>query len=148
VPIPGFFGTDGRSVKDPFPQMFKIPQLRNLYQKVGMFGFPSIPAILPGNNGDQGDQVRGFGFFHDGSIDTDFRFVSAIFFTQAPGFNPIGWALITKGGCLIVFRFRPRPTRMAAFRVSLNPRLERYIASRSSRSTSLSKVTVVLTTAS
>jgi hypothetical protein len=48
VPIPGFFGTSGMSTKDPFPQMFKIPQLRNLYQKVGMFGFPSSQATILG----------------------------------------------------------------------------------------------------
>src|SRR5262249_11504975 len=53
----------------------KIPHLRNAYQKVGMFGFPAIPQISGGgSNLNQGDQVRGFGFLHDGSIDTLFRF--------------------------------------------------------------------------
>jgi hypothetical protein len=55
-----------------------------------MFGGPPNAALIPGNNSYQGDQVRGFGFFHDGSIDTDFRFVSTIFFSQIPGVNDIG----------------------------------------------------------
>ena len=40
VQFPGFFGTDGRQATEVFPQLFKIPHLRNLYTKVGMFGFP------------------------------------------------------------------------------------------------------------
>ncbi len=43
--------------------MFKVAHLRNVYQKVGMFGFPSDAVSL-------GPQVRGVGFLHDGSIDT------------------------------------------------------------------------------
>ena len=35
------------------------------------------PFINPGDNGHKGDQVRGFGFLHDGSIDTVFRFHNA-----------------------------------------------------------------------
>lgn len=45
---------------------FKVPQLRSAYSKVGMFGSSS-----PNSNGAfMGDQVRGFGFLHDGAIDT------------------------------------------------------------------------------
>src|SRR5262245_3690903 len=61
--------------------MFKIPHLRNLYQKVGMFGMPQIPFLAPGDNGNKGPQVRGFGFLHDGSIDTTFRFHRATVFS-------------------------------------------------------------------
>ncbi len=57
--------------------------MRNLYQKVGMFGSPPDAFILPGNNQHQGDQVRGTGFLHDGSIDTLFRFFSATVFQQS-----------------------------------------------------------------
>ncbi len=90
VQFPGSFGSDGNSTFVFEPQLFKNAHLRNEYQKVGMFGNVAVNAVLPGNNGFQGDQVRGFGFLHDGSVDTDFRFVSALFFAQIPGFNPIG----------------------------------------------------------
>jgi hypothetical protein len=85
-PAQGFFGGDGFSVIEP--QAFKIPHLRNAYQKVGMFGMPLIPGLLgfnPGNNDPLGDQVRGFGFLHDGSIDTLFRFMNLTGFNQGPG---------------------------------------------------------------
>jgi hypothetical protein len=49
-------------------QDFKVPHLRNLYQKVGMFGIDSalrgLTWKLP--------QIRGFGFDHDGTQDTLF----------------------------------------------------------------------------
>ncbi len=79
-PPSGFFGTDGRMSIEGETQEFKIPHLRNLYQKVGMFGMPQSPFLKPGNNGDQGPQIRGFGFLHDGSIDTLFRFHRAAVF--------------------------------------------------------------------
>src|SRR5262245_18978574 len=62
----GFFGADGRQSNEGSPQRFKVPHLRNLYQKVGMFGFPGQP--------NPGEQVRGFGFLHDGTVDTLFDF--------------------------------------------------------------------------
>jgi DNA-binding beta-propeller fold protein YncE/mono/diheme cytochrome c family protein len=73
----GFFGTDGLSTFENEPQHFKIAHLRNAYAKVGMFGMPQVPFVNAGNNGHTGDQIRGFGFLHDGSIDTLFRFLSA-----------------------------------------------------------------------
>jgi hypothetical protein len=68
---PGFFGTDGRSSEVGTPQNMKIPHLRNEYQKVGMFGLPVSPVLTPGPTTGvfMGDQVRGFGFLHDGSVD-------------------------------------------------------------------------------
>ena len=83
-PANGFFGSNGFSTFENETQHFKIAHLRNLYQKVGMFGMPAIPFIIPGNNGNQGQQVRGFGFLHDGSIDTIFRFHNATVFTGFP----------------------------------------------------------------
>src|SRR5262249_7823926 len=84
----GQFGTDGFSSFEQETQLFKIPHLRNLYQKVGMFGMPQIAFTNGGNNGDQGAQVRGFGFLHDGSIDTVFRFHNADVFNRVQfGFN-------------------------------------------------------------
>jgi YVTN family beta-propeller protein len=73
----GFFGTQGKMSFEGETQLFKIPHLRNAYQKVGMFGMPDVAAFKGGNNGDQGPQVRGFGFLHDGSVDTLSRFHSA-----------------------------------------------------------------------
>jgi len=79
---PGFFGTNGRSSFAFNEQLFKVPHLRNLYQKVGMFGMPETLGILPGDNDFMGDQVRGFGFLHDGHFDTVFRFHHAINFSE------------------------------------------------------------------
>ena len=79
---PGFFGTSGFSSFGFNEQLFKIPQLRNLYQKVGMFGNPDTPGFIPGDNELQGDQVRGFGFLHDGHIDSVFRFMHGLSFSE------------------------------------------------------------------
>jgi len=64
----GFFGGDGFSSIEGETQEFKIPHLRNAYQKVGMFS-------------SFGPQVRGFGFLHDGSVDTLFTFLSSSVFS-------------------------------------------------------------------
>jgi YVTN family beta-propeller protein len=77
----GFFGTDGDMAAEGEPQVFKIPHLRNAYQKVGMFGMPAVPFIRQGANEHIGAQVRGFGFLHDGSVDTVFRFLRSEVFT-------------------------------------------------------------------
>lgn len=94
---PGFFGTDGAFAFDFIPQVMKTPHLRNLYQKVGMFGMAPAFGILPGNNEHQGDQVRGFGFTHDGSFDTVFRFHNVLLFAQSDFFNPNGFPLGPEG---------------------------------------------------
>jgi hypothetical protein len=106
VAKPGFFGTDGRYSFEAETQFMKVPHLRNLYQKVGMFGMdntfiPGDPSrlstSLPPPYNDvafQGDQVRGFGFLHDGSIDTVFRFHGATVFARSAT-NPGGFPLIT-----------------------------------------------------
>ena len=82
---PGFFGTIGRSSFAFTSQLFKIPHLRNVYQKVGMFGTPDIPGFFPVDDRFQGDQVRGFGFLHDGHVDTVFRFHHGMSFALAAG---------------------------------------------------------------
>jgi len=67
------FGTNGlMSVEgNQIAEDFKIPHLRNTYTKVGRFGSTNTPA-----DGDahMGDQIRGYGFLHDGAIDTLDRF--------------------------------------------------------------------------
>ncbi|HKX27945.1 MAG TPA: hypothetical protein VJ302_09650, partial [Blastocatellia bacterium] len=76
-PAQGLFGTGRNASLETTPQTVKIPHLRNLYTKVGMFGFPGPP-----NAGFQGDQIRGFGLLKDGSIDNLFSFFNG------PGFRP------------------------------------------------------------
>jgi len=88
----GHFGTGGKWSFEAETQIVKIPHLRNLYQKVGMFGMADSPFDNPLNQGSQGPQIRGFGFLHDGSTDTVFRFLQAIVFNggsapQGPGFG-------------------------------------------------------------
>jgi DNA-binding beta-propeller fold protein YncE len=70
----GHFGGDGILSIEGEPQEFKIPHLRNMYQKVGRFDAA-------------GDQVRGFGYLHDGSIDTLMTFLRANAFVF-PGGDP------------------------------------------------------------
>jgi hypothetical protein len=55
----------------------KIPHLRNMYQKVGMFGENTQVANTP----HVGDQIRGFGFDNSGASGTVFKFLSAAVFT-------------------------------------------------------------------
>ncbi len=95
VDKPGFFGTQGVYTNDSVSHVLKIPQLRNLYQKVGMFGSvqttpgvglnnladsifgPRNGGLLAASNAFTGDQVRGFGFTHAGEEDTVFHFFSS-----------------------------------------------------------------------
>src|SRR5262249_9646360 len=79
---PGFFGTSGLNGFDFEAQLFKAPHFRNLYQKLGMFGSPVGPGNTSTDDTFQGDQVRGFGFEHDGSIDTLFRFHHGLSFSE------------------------------------------------------------------
>ncbi|MBW2447175.1 MAG: hypothetical protein JRG83_14755, partial [Deltaproteobacteria bacterium] len=87
----GFFGTGGTHSFENEEQILKIAHLRNLYQKVGMFGNADVPFVNPGDNAHKGNQVRGTGFLHDGSIDTVFRFFQATVFNNnlalSAGFN-------------------------------------------------------------
>jgi DNA-binding beta-propeller fold protein YncE len=76
----GFFGTGRSASFEGIPQIFKIPHLRNMYAKVGMFGGAKVPFFLASDSGNTGDQIRGFGFVNDGSVDTLFRFFTAVVF--------------------------------------------------------------------
>jgi hypothetical protein len=75
----GHFGTSGlSSVEGPdISQEFKIPHLRNIYQKVGKFGVSGQFAPLAPF---MGDQIKGFGFMHDGGMDTVDHFLSGSVF--------------------------------------------------------------------
>jgi hypothetical protein len=83
----GLFGSDGRMTVEGETEEFKIPQLRNLYQKVGMFGRVQTSRDLSRVNNNQfmGDQIRGFGFRHDGSIDTLTNFLKGQVFIFPQG---------------------------------------------------------------
>ncbi len=94
-PKRGFYGTGGNQSFENLPQIVKIPHLRNMYAKVGMFGTPAVSFYDAPDSGEKGKQVRGFGFTGDGSTDTLFRFLTASVFRPTPnsGFpvnNPDG----------------------------------------------------------
>jgi len=57
------------------PQEFKVAHLRNLYQKIGMFGTAAALSASGTPDANLGPQVRGFGFLHDGSDPTVFNFL-------------------------------------------------------------------------
>ena len=61
----GIISTDGSSNVS-----MKVPQLRNLYEKTGL-------------EFTQGESAAGFGFFHDGGVDSLARFVSLVTFQLA-----------------------------------------------------------------
>jgi len=73
----GFFGTSGGSTFEGEAMEFKVPHLRNAYQKVGMFGMAPSPFFTGAATAFTGDQVRGTGFLHDGSVPTITDFLSA-----------------------------------------------------------------------
>jgi DNA-binding beta-propeller fold protein YncE len=88
----GFFGTGTIASFENETQIVKIAHLRNLYQKIGMFGMADNAFNNAGDNGHKGNQVRGYGYLHDGSTDTVFRFLQATVFNNAgapfnAGFN-------------------------------------------------------------
>jgi hypothetical protein len=55
VERPGFFGSDGRATFENETQMFKVAHLRNLYQKVGLFGMAPEPFV---NTADTAHKTR------------------------------------------------------------------------------------------
>jgi len=73
-PAQGFFGTGGEQSSEGEPQTAKVPHMRNLYAKIGMFGSSAGGGAL-------GDQVRGFGFLHDGSVGSVDEFLKAPVFS-------------------------------------------------------------------
>ena len=84
-PSQGFFGTNGDASfenetadrEDRAPAQ-PVPEGRHVRDA-------GVPFVNAGDNGLKGDQVRGFGFLHDGSIDTVFRFLKATVFNNDNG---------------------------------------------------------------
>jgi DNA-binding beta-propeller fold protein YncE len=88
VDKPGFFGTDGRYNGVILDQTLKIPHMRNLYQKVGMFGMVFAPVTNEElDSSFAGDQVRGFGFVRDGGMSTLRHFQQG--FVEFPEGHPL-----------------------------------------------------------
>jgi hypothetical protein len=81
-PAEGEFGTSTNASFEGIQQIFKIPHLRNMYDKVGMFGFPRMSFFNNNTSGTREPQVRGTGFTNQGGVDTLARFF------QARVFNP------------------------------------------------------------
>lgn len=81
MPGQGFFGTAGDITIALETQEFKVPQLRNMYARVGMFGMAGGGMFGVGSTAHMGDQIRGFGFLHDGTVDTLYRFLSVNLFS-------------------------------------------------------------------
>ncbi|KQV99490.1 hypothetical protein ASC87_20310 [Rhizobacter sp. Root1221] len=73
------FGTDGTLAVEGggVDEDMKIPHLRNMYAKVGMFARNTQVAGAP----DAGDQIRGFGFDNTGASGTVAGFLGAAVFT-------------------------------------------------------------------
>ena len=78
-PAKSQFGTAGlSSVEGPdISQEFKVPHLRNVYQKVGKFGNSGQFAT---DSQKYKDQIRGFGFMHDCGMDTLDKFLQGSVF--------------------------------------------------------------------
>ena len=77
-PAQNRFGTDGTMAIEGagVDEDMKIPHLRNMYQKVGMFATNSQT-----NTPNLGEQIRGFGFDNSGASGTVSSFLSAAVFT-------------------------------------------------------------------
>jgi YVTN family beta-propeller protein len=76
-PALGQFGTGTNASFEGLQQTFKVPHLRNMYDKVGMFGFPRTSFFNNVSTANLGPQVRGTGFTNEGSVDTVFHFLNA-----------------------------------------------------------------------
>jgi DNA-binding beta-propeller fold protein YncE len=120
-PHPGFFGTDGRLSFEAETQLFKVPHLRNAYQKLGMYASSPAPnrdvaSAIPQLNGQPASgapvpAVRGFGYLHDGSVGTIEEFLTAIVFLQVNG-----QITLPSGGTL-----GPNPAGIPLFNNPANP---------------------------
>jgi DNA-binding beta-propeller fold protein YncE len=82
----GFFGQDKITTQGVL-EPFKTPHMRNLYERIGMFGMTEAPLngetllFVEGDTSHQGDQIRGFGYDHAGAVDSLWRFTHYILFT-------------------------------------------------------------------
>jgi DNA-binding beta-propeller fold protein YncE len=115
-PHPGFFGTSGRLSFENESQTFKVPHLRNAYQKLGMYS----PSVSPGHSllsvppfaspSSPVPATRGFGFNHDGIEATPEQFFAAFVFLQTT--VPVTFDGVT---------FQPNPGGIPFFTNPANP---------------------------
>jgi len=65
-PLENHFGTSGLMTFEGagIAENFKVPHFRNAYAKVGMFG----SSGRLNQDGHAGEQLKGFGYLHDGSV--------------------------------------------------------------------------------
>jgi len=117
VSAPGVFGSDNQYSFLFGTQIVKNVHLRNMYAKIGMFGAPVLPVVTPGDNGFMGEQIRGFGFMHDGAVDTQFRFFKTVLFNLDPVANPGGIPVTPQGDDIR----RKMESFMLAFPTNLKP---------------------------
>ena len=75
-PSKGFFGANGDRTFEGLTQDAKVAHMRNLYDKVGFFAAVGTPPT--------GDQVKGFGYLHDGTVGSVEQFVGAPVFSLSP----------------------------------------------------------------
>ena len=76
-PSAGFFGTGGDRTFEGLVQDAKVAHMRNLYDKVGMFG--ALGSSVP-----LGNQIKGSGYLHDGTVGSVSQFVGASVFSLSP----------------------------------------------------------------
>jgi DNA-binding beta-propeller fold protein YncE len=128
---PGFFGTDGRLSFELEPQVFKVPHLRNMYEKIGMFGsspdtnllgtaLPMVNPAFPELNPSV-PAVRGFGYTHDGSVGTLEHFFTAQVFIQFPVGVPAvinGVVVGPNPGGVPFFKFDPTTKQIVGLETS------------------------------
>lgn len=91
----GFFCTGGNSTFEGLTQIVKVAHFRNLYTRIGMFGMANTWLVtdeeVPGNSHQHmGDQIRGYGFNHDGIYDTIHRFTLGDIFNST-GYDSTGF---------------------------------------------------------
>ena len=92
-PARGFFGQDKITTQGVL-EPFKTPHMRNLYERIGMFGMTTAPLngdtllFVEGDTSHQGDQIRGFGYDHAGAVDSLWRFTHYILFTYPQAKTP------------------------------------------------------------
>jgi YVTN family beta-propeller protein len=120
----GRFGTDGTTAVEQNQQTMKVAHLRNAYTKVGMFGLSANAGMVSADTGHLGDQVRGFGFIHNGSLPTVFHFssVNAFATNGDVGFPPENTDATRRDVEQMILAFETDLAPIVGQQITLNPR--------------------------